>query len=124
MTWIEIGRDHLTAAKRLSSDHPRSAVSRAYYAVHVVLSDAIVRAGYKLRVERQTVPHEAQPNLIGAHLSALGTHAVRELRRVVRRSQQRRIDADYRRTTTVDRTYAVRAIRDAGTVFAILGLEV
>ena len=124
MTWHEIGRSHLSAAKTMVAAHPRSAVSRAYYAAHVVLSDSLAAAGCPLPPDRQTVSHEAQPRSIGVHLLAvLGPGGVRDVRRIVRRLYRRRIDADYRRTVGVTAVDARDAFRDAAVLFAALGVK-
>jgi uncharacterized protein (UPF0332 family) len=123
MTWIEIGRNNLQAAKRTLTDEPRSAASRAYYAAHVVLADALVGHGCPLQAGRQTPPHNAQAKLIGSHLAHRGASFVRELRAVIRRLQARRIDADYKRTVTVDRALALDSIRDASTLFEMLSVR-
>lgn len=120
MTWIEIGKNNLQAAKRTLNEEPRSAASRAYYAAHVVLTSGLVQAGYPLPAGRQTPPHEPQANLIGRHLAHLGAAAVREARAIIRRLYSRRLDADYRRTATVDRAVALESVRDASTLFQLL----
>ena len=123
MTWEEIARDHLAAAKSLTRNHPRSAASRAYYAVHAGLTAALTGAGYRPKDNRETPPHEVQAKLIGLHLAKHGAGQVRDLRWLVRRSYQRRIDADYRRSVSVTGTEARDAIRDASALFVILGLR-
>lgn len=120
MDWETIGRDSLAAAREAQSSRPRTAVSRSYYAVHAVLTSALAAAGYVPAANRQTPPHEAQPRLIGLHLAARGQRFVRELRAVVRRLHAARIEADYDRRVTVDRSVAVRAVRDAHVVFVLL----
>ncbi len=122
MTWIEIGKNHLLAAKQAFEKYPRTCVSRAYYAAHVVLAESLVQAGYTLASRRQTPEHRSQAKLIGLHLAAKGQHTVRELRTVIRRLYSHRLDADYRRTVTVDRARALESVRDASTLFQLLGV--
>ncbi len=123
MEWTEIGLSSLRAAKALRPNQPRSCVSRAYYAAHAVLTGALVGVGgYLPTGARQTPPHHAQAQLIGAHLGSGGTGFVRELRKVIRRLYARRLDADYRCTVSVDSQMATEALRDASTVFRILGV--
>jgi len=117
MTWPKIGTNHLQAAKRTLDEYPRSAASRAYYAAHVLLTHALVAAGYRPPSGRQTPPHAAQAKLIGSHLAGMGVAVVRELKTAIRRLYARRIDADYRRTVTFDRAAALESIRDASTLF-------
>ena len=122
MDWDAVGRDSLAAARELQNSRPRSAVCRSYYAAHAVLASVLVAAGYVPGANRQTPPHEAQAKLIGLHLAARGQRFVRELRTIVRRLYVARIDADYDRRTTVDRSVAKRAVRDAHVVFLMLGV--
>ena len=122
MTWIEIGKNHLQAAKQTLQEHPRTCAFRAYYAAHVVLAESLIQAGYRLASGRQTPPHAQQAKLIGSHLAGKGGHTVRELRRVIRRLYNHRLDADYRRTVTVDRASALESVRDASVLFQLLGV--
>jgi len=119
MTWKDIGKDHLQAAKQALERHPRSAASRAYYAAHVVLAEELIAAGCVLGSRRETPPHNAQAQLIGMHLAGRGASFVRELRSVVRRLYSRRLDADYKRTVTLDRALALDSVRDASTLFSL-----
>ena len=123
MTWVEIGTGNLAAAKLLVTGQPRSAVSRAYYAAHVVLAHALIKNGYVPPAPRQTQPHGLQAKLIGLHLGSLGTGGVSRVRQVMRRLYGRRIDADYKRTVTTGRASALEAVRDATTLFLVLGVR-
>jgi len=119
--WLSIGHESLRAARRLQATEGRSAISRAYYAAHSVLTQALTDAGYvPAAANRQTPPHEAQPNLIGLHLASRGERFVRELRATIRRLRQARLDADYNRRATIDAVVVRQAIRDAHRVFAEL----
>lgn len=120
MTWEEVGKSHLQAAKQTRKEFPRSSASRAYYAAHVVLTAAFVAAGYKPQAGRQTPPHLAQPRLIGQYLGGRGIAVVKELRSAVRRLYARRLDSDYKRTVTVDASLALDSVRDASTIFELL----
>ena len=123
MTWIEIGKSHLSAAKSLRALHPRSSVSRSYYAAHVILAESLQNAGYVSADGRQTQPHNSQAKLIGVHLGHLAPKVVRELRAVIRRLYTRRIDADYKKNMTVDASTAVQSIQDVSTLFVLLGVQ-
>lgn len=120
MSWLEIGKNHLEAAKLLIDDHPRSAASRAYYAAHVVLADSLIRAGADLSAGRQTPSHRAQAKLIAEHFAARGSLFVRRLKTSISRLYSRRIDADYLRSVTLDTATARECVRDASTVFVML----
>ena len=123
MTWSEIGKSSLKAAKRTLNDYPRSSASRAYYAAHVVLAESLAKAGYLPPFERQTPPHSRQATLVSSHLSQMGPARVRELQSAVRRLYSRRLDADYNQRVTVDPPTARECLRDASTVFKLLGVE-
>jgi len=122
MTWIDIGRSNLEAAKRWAREFPRSSSSRAYYAAHAVLAGSLIRAGYKPGAGRQTPPHDRQGTLISSFLGKLGRRSVRELSAVIRRLYAYRLDADYRQTVSVDTARAKESIRDACTMFRLLGV--
>jgi len=122
MTWNDLGRDSLGAARLVQLLHPRSSISRAYYAAHSVLAEALIGQGYTPPVGRQTPSHEAQPGLIRRHFAARGTRFVRELQAVIRRLYAARLDADYNRRVTIDPEVSRQAVRDAHAVFAMLGV--
>ena len=123
MTWVEIGKENMAAAKHLITGQPRSAVSRAYYTPHAVLTDALVAEGYVPLSPRQTPPHSLQAKLIGLHLTWLGVSGVRRAREIMRRLYGRRIDADYKRTVTTGRATALESVRDASELFLLLGVR-
>lgn len=124
MTWVEIARNNLLAAKRMCKAHPRSTVSRAYYAAHVLLTDALVQAGYSPVPPYETVPHKHQAVLIARFLTANRPAAVVDLSLAISRLYKSRLDADYSRLAVVDTAEAKEAIRDAAEVFALLDVEV
>lgn len=123
MTWTQIAKSHLAAAKSLIREYPRSAASRAYYAAHAALTEELLKAGYVPPAGRQTPPHQGQAALIGQWMRSLSPRVTSDLRSVVRRLYARRIDADYRRTVTVDASAALDAVRDASTMFLALGVR-
>jgi uncharacterized protein (UPF0332 family) len=123
MTWIEIGKNHLRAAKLTLEEYPRTCISRAYYAAQVVLAESLLRAGFMPAGGRQTPGHGRQPELIGSHLAGLGGRTVKEMRSIIRRLYRYRLDADYKRTVTIDRARAVESVRDASAMFRLLGCD-
>lgn len=123
MTWAEIGKNHLLAAKQAQKEFPRSSVSRAYYAARVVLTQALIDGGWVPVANRETAPHHLQPRLIGQYLAQRGQRFVRELRALIRRLYDRRLDADYRRTVTVGKSAALDSIREGSAVFVMPGVR-
>jgi uncharacterized protein (UPF0332 family) len=123
MTWDEMAIDLLQAAKAMHATHPRSAASRAYYAAHIALAKVLQASGFVPAARRSTQSHDAQRRLIGLHLVHLGDRRVRDLRALFVRLYARRIDSDYIRTAQVDRSAALDAIRDASSVFVMLGIQ-
>ena len=120
MHWNEIGRDSLRAARAIQDSNARSSISRAYYAAHSVLTEALLNAGYVPPRARQTPPHMLQPALIGQFLNGKGERVVRELRVTVRRLYAARLDADYNRRVTIDSGVSLQAVRDAHAMFLML----
>ena len=118
MDWIQVGQDHLRAAKLLLGKHPRSAVSRAYYAAHSVLTDRLVRAGWVPAGNRQMPPHDRQSRLLQQHLGANP-----QLRALIGKLYTRRIDADYNRQATIGNDIARQAVRDACALFILLKVQ-
>lgn len=124
MAWVELARDNLLAAKRMCKAHPRSAVSRAYYAAHVLVTNALIAAGYVPTPPYETAPHKQQANLVGVHLSAGGPQFVSDLSLAISRLYKSRLDADYSQLAWVGLGHAKEAVRDAVEIFALLKVEV
>ena len=124
MTWDEIGRGSLEAAKLLrEAGRHRSSVSRAYYAAHFALTKTLVESGWRPTPDRQTPPHLAQNNLIRRHLAAWEPRRRQSLLRLMNRLYAQRRDADYNRLAIVDKTVCVQAIQDALAVFRELEIQ-
>ena len=121
MTWDELGKSSRIAAQSLKQLHPRSCVSRAYYAAFSVLNERLLPLeappqGY------ETHAHRRIPDLIHAHLLLQDERGRRSLRTTARRLYNARLDADYRRSRTEDDAIALSALRDAKAIFEILGV--
>lgn len=123
MNWSEIATSSLSSAKAIWKEHPRSSVSRSYYAAHVVLAGRLVDNGYVPPSGRQTQPHGGRASFIKKYLVQLSPVAVKRLAMLVGRLYNRRIDADYKRTVTVDSQVALDSLRDAATVLRTLGVN-
>lgn len=123
MTWDEIAVRSLRSAKSLWKDDPRSSSSRAYYSAHVALAGRLVSGGYVPPRGRQTQPHGGQSRLVRTHLATLSPGTARRLSSAMSRLYGRRIDADYRRTVTVDEQAALDSLRDAASVLQALRVQ-
>jgi uncharacterized protein (UPF0332 family) len=124
MTWVEMAQNNLLAAKRMCKAHPRSAISRAYYAGHAVLANALIAAGYTPSAPYETAPHKQQPLLIGRYLASSGAVLVTDLSQAISRLYKGRLDADYSRLASIDNSHAKEAIRDAVEIFTLLNVQV
>jgi uncharacterized protein (UPF0332 family) len=123
MDWLEIGKNHLSAAKGMGRTYPRSAISRAYYAVHAALTGKLVeRKLWSDAGARQTPSHQSLPKLANRLFARKGESA-REVSSAVRRLYLRRIDADYSRRASVDAPAAVASLQDASMIFRVLSVS-
>lgn len=120
MNWIDIARDNLAAARSLVKTHPRSAVARAYYAAHSVLTQSLLNAGYSPAANRQTPPHQRQGKLVSTHFHAWEPLRTKRVKQAISRAYSRRLDADYSAGVTMDDTVAREAVRDAHRLFVLL----
>ena len=123
MTWDEMAIDLLKASKAMLKTHPRSSASRAYYAAHIALAKILQERGFVPGRPYSTQPHLRQARLIGEFLNHLGVLGVRNLRQLFNRLYSRRIDADYVRTVTINEQIALDSVRDASSVFVVLGIQ-
>jgi hypothetical protein len=112
MTWMQIGQDHLRAAKQLVRQHPRSAVSRAYYAAHVTLTQRLSENGWVAPANRQTPEHHRQSFLAGQFLAS-----PKAPRQLIAGLYRRRLDADYNKRSHVGHDIAIQAVREACELF-------
>jgi uncharacterized protein (UPF0332 family) len=122
MTWDELAIDLLKASKAMLKSHPRSSASRAYYAAHIALAKVLQQRGFVPGRPYSTQPHLQQSRLIGQFLNHLGILGIRNLRQLFSRLYSRRIDSDYVRTVTIDQQIALDSVRDASSVFVVLGI--
>ncbi len=122
MNWIDVGKNCRAAAQLLKERHPRSSVSRAYYAAFSALNDRLL-AHSRPPLQYETHLHQQIPDLIEAHLMRGNSRARRALRTTVVRLYKARLDADYKLSRTVDESVALNALRDAKSIFRVLGLD-
>ena len=95
-SWNDISRDALRAATVLHDKHPRSSISRAYYAA---FSAAVwlkwQQHGVPEVGRRETPPHREMPQLIEKLLRAKGRRIARDCRQAMVVLYTYRLDADY-----------------------------
>ena len=117
MTWDEIGRDSLEAAKLLrEAGRHRSSVSRAYYAVYARITAAIASTAVFVE-DREGPGHDSLPDLAFDHLSRLTYGQRREIETSVRRLYQARIYADYHPSRVVANAESRQSVLLADRVF-------
>lgn len=122
MRWDELGTNNRRAAQLLKSEHPRSCVSRAYYAAFSVVNERLLP--HESPPENyETHAHRRMPDLIEEYLFPADARRRRSLRTTVRRLYNVRLDADYRRARTVDEAIALGSLRDAKAIFEMLGVD-
>jgi uncharacterized protein (UPF0332 family) len=123
VTWDEIGRENLVAAKSLSQDARwRSAVSRAYYAAYSAITSAL--EGNAAFPEGRFGPsHDKLPKLVMANAIGLRFFERAKVVKAARRLYRQRIAADYEpparveleeaRIAVLDATFILRSIANA-----------
>jgi uncharacterized protein (UPF0332 family) len=120
MTWNEIAVNSREAAQLSKQHHPRSCVSRAYYAAYSLVNQRLLpyeapAAGFEGHA------HAGISGLIRRYLFKKDQKRCAELRSTMHRLYLARLDADYRPSRTVDRSIALSALRDANVVFRMFG---
>jgi uncharacterized protein (UPF0332 family) len=95
-SWSEISRDALQAATVLHDKHPRSSISRAYYAA---FSAAVwlmwQQHGVPVAGKRETPQHREMPKLLEQLLYKKGQRISRDCRQAMRLLYNYRLNADY-----------------------------
>jgi uncharacterized protein (UPF0332 family) len=116
VSWKEISRENLVAAKSLSQDARwRSAVSRAYYAAYAAVAGAL--EGLAQYPEGRHGPsHDRLPKLVMTYLTMLRISERRRVAAAAVRLYRRRIAADYRPLESVDDDLARACVQDASII--------
>jgi len=122
MSWVDIGIDSRKSAQLLRENHPRSCVSRAYYAAFSVINERLF-AHASPPPKYETHAHAKLPDLIEKHLFRKNSKLRNSLRTAIKRLYNARLVADYRSSRTVDRSVALGALRDAKAIFAMIGVN-
>ena len=117
MTWDEIGRDSLEAAKLLrEAGRHRSSVSRAYYAVYARVTAELVEV-IPFSPEREGPSHKSLPLLARNYLSRLDFPTRLLLRDRIQSLYDLRVEADYKPAKPITVAKAQVAIEQAEWVF-------
>jgi uncharacterized protein (UPF0332 family) len=118
MSWAEIGKDSLAAAKEIKH-RSRSCLSRAYFAAFAAVTQALIDSkGVSFPVGREGPRHADILDLIKNHLGKqLGHTKIKAIITAMRRLRQIRILADYRASRNFKQTDVLSALRDATMVF-------
>lgn len=112
-TWHEMSLDCLEAAKELFAESRlRSCVSRAYYAVYCAVAGEITMRKVKFPFGWKNPGHKQLPDLV-LHKSGLPYQQRLIINKAVRRLRKAREDADYRPSTTLSRSEALKYLHDA-----------
>ena len=121
-SWKNVSWDCLQAAQMLRDKHPRSSISRAYYAAFSAGVWLYWRQQRKPKAgHRETPSHKALPGIIARELNGrAGKDASRELRYLY----DARLDADYRTSPGIgpDSRQAGRVLQKAAAVMRLCGV--
>lgn len=123
--WMDMARDALKAAGQcLRHGCYRSSVSRSYYAMLAAVTAALLNSGLTPPARRDTWSHpKLQELVIEALAKTLSLRHGRQIRKWLSGAYKSRIDADYKRTVTVNETTARRQLSDATAVIRRLEAE-
>ena len=116
VTWKEISRENLVAAKSLSLDARwRSSVSRSYYAAYASVAGALEGlASY--RKGRFGPSHDQLPKLVMTYLTEMRFYQRARVVKLARRLYRQRIAADYEPPQRVDSEESRIAVQDASAI--------
>lgn len=130
MSWFDISRDNLKAA-RVAKKHgySRSASSRAYYAAYAALAGVFQQAGdVQFRYEGNNPGHRQLLALAANNLNTkqYSNHDRREIKRSLKQLQALRINADYNSQLShlAEQEEALISLRNAASVLRRLGVLV
>ena len=104
------------------SDMPRSAASRAYYAVYALVAERLHAAGVQpgTSPDRSGPSHASLPVLCEHNLAGLKTWERRDLKAAARRLYARRVEADYIPHVAVGEPEARSAMSDMAWALGML----
>lgn len=120
-TWQELSQDNIQAAtKLLREGHPRSSVSRAYYAAYCAVAGELVLRHVQFAHGWNNPAHDQLPDLI-LHNTGLPRNTRFQINKLLRRLRRGREDADYRPHISVEHRDAVALVRDALFIVQMFG---
>ncbi len=113
MSWKEISRENLVAAKSLSQHSRwRSAVSRAYYAAYAAVAGAL-EGKADFPDGRHGPSHDRLPQLVMTYVTDLRFYERTKVVKAARRLYRQRISADYVPPDKVESEETRIAVQDA-----------
>lgn len=125
-TWDEISRECFLASRELiESGHYRSSINRAYYGLYASITSELRQRGFKIFNQDRPNPGHSQimqmleHNILNLRKPDVRRRCVRSAKNV-RRSRE---IADYVPEYSIDRSFALSALRDASLVSRTLGKE-
>jgi len=120
MTWQQISRENLVAAKSLSQDARwRSAVSRAYYAAYASVCGAL--EGLATYPKGRFGPsHDLLPKLVMTYVTTVSMWDRRRIATAAHRLFERRLVADYKPVQQVDGEMARACVQDASVIIKMV----
>lgn len=118
-----MSRDNRAAARELLvAERFRSSISRSYYAAYCAVTDALVgRVTFGYGGNNPT--HGELPNLIVSNLSGVSMDARYKIRKSMRVLLAMRAEADYVPSVSLSATETRNALREAGRVLRLLGVQ-
>jgi len=122
--WSRIAIDNLAAAGLLLRDqHPRSSVSRAYFAAFAAVAAALEARGVTFAAGRAAPSHAALRKTAEQNLGHVTPRRRNRLVAQLNQLYQWRLAADYQPGSTVGHTEARAAVNAAANVLGIIGIQ-
>lgn len=122
--WFDLARDARKAANRMVSDHPRSCLSRAYYAAYSKVSFELAAIpGVSFPGDDEGPKHPGRTGmggirrLVEAQMTRLDQSRRLKLSELIGRLYAMRIVADYKPSVAVDARDAREAVSIMNTIF-------
>jgi uncharacterized protein (UPF0332 family) len=122
-SWQEMSLECRKAAQHMIvAGHYRSSISRSYYAVYCAVSHVLAEK-FTFSHGGNNPSHTDLPNMILHNMSFLSQPRRWELRKTFLLLWKMRVEADYVPSAYLDRSTAVQALREAGSVQTLLGID-